>query len=397
MKGKEKIARDLDSVDLNGGIGSILKREREARRLSIREISKETAISPKYVEALENDDFSQFPGETYVIGFLKNYADFLNIDRNSLITLFRQQKIDTSQSPIEELVKSNFFSIFQNSIFSTRSMYRILFIALFTGLGVGLFNYFEIQNISLYWNHWKDTEAYCGGEREVRVSYLPLPGYPPRSETLSVNPPDAMRFSSDGLVLKFCLKGVKVKGVSTPLGIFQMRIDEKSNHRFQVYEGQSYVIDNSIKELEGLKQKLKFTPTVLSDFSARIEVETEKIENVNSVLKVTKVTDETHTESYENSIQVTLEFIKESYMEWVRDGLLYRGRLIPSGEIRTLEAENRLEIKLGNGGGVRITRSGVKPRLAGPISRIVKLEYRRIPDALDAGISTIKEFVEVIQ
>ena len=397
----------------------MLQRERIARKLSIKDVAQETAISPRFIDALEKDDFTLFPGETYIIGFLNNYAEYLNIDSESLITLFRQQKVDASQTPVHELVKRNFFSQYLKFFPSRRAAYWFLLIAVCLTGGLGIVSSFDFRALERHWSHLKNPEAYCGGEREVRVSYLPLPASSPRSETLSTSPPDALRFSSDGLVLKFCLENVKAEGAGMPLGTFNVRIDEKWNYRFQVYERQTYTLSNTMKELRSLKHKIKFTPTILSDFSARIEVETEKIEapkikrtppppqQTAQVQKTQQQQPPQQTahaqetavpsESSQNNIQVTLEFIKESYVEWVRDGRFYRGRLIPMGEVRTFEAEDRLEIKLGNGGGVRISRAGVNPRLAGPASRIVKLEYRRIPDPLDPGISKITEFIKVVQ
>ena len=100
--------------------------------------------------------------------------------------------------------------------------------------------------------------------------------------------------------------------------------------------------------------------------------------------------------AFQDSIQVTLEFVKDSYLEWEKDGQFHRGRFISAGELHTFEAKKRLQIKLGNAGGVRIRREGVKPRIAGPIAKIVILEYRRVPDPLDPGISRIKEGIKVI-
>ena len=386
--------REEEHIEFSSRVGSILQKERNARKLSLKDVSLVTSISVRYLEALENDDFNQFPGETYAIGFLSNYADYLSIDRDRLITLFRQQKVDTSQSPLVELTRPN--SIFSSLHLITILNRRRLFWG-FSSLCLFLAFFFVLRSSDFHavMSSWGSPEAYCGGEREIRVSKLPLAGASPRNETLSLQPPDALRVSAANLVLKFCLAEVKTENLTSPLGIFHMRIDAKQNYRFQILEGQSYVLSNDIKEFAGIGLRVKFTPTVLNDFSARIELETEKPEL--RAEQEQEIEGNSAPAAFQNEIQVSLEFIKDSYMEWVQDGQYHRGRLVPAGKVRTLEAQDRLEIKLGNAGGVRIRRPNLSPRIAGPLARIVKLEYRRIPDALDPSISRIKEFVEIVK
>ena len=70
-------------------VGAYLKEAREAKKLSIKEVARQTNITGKYLEALENEDYSQFPGETYALGFLRNYSEFLNLDTDHLMQLYR--------------------------------------------------------------------------------------------------------------------------------------------------------------------------------------------------------------------------------------------------------------------------------------------------------------------
>ncbi|PKA02527.1 helix-turn-helix domain-containing protein, partial [Leptospira ellisii] len=54
---------------------------------------------------LETEDYSQFPGETFTMGFLKNYGSYLKLDTGQLIHLYRGEKIEESQAPLEELTR----------------------------------------------------------------------------------------------------------------------------------------------------------------------------------------------------------------------------------------------------------------------------------------------------
>ena len=61
-------------------IGNSLKQARVEKNLTLDEISKALHIRIKYLEALEANDFDLLPSRVQVRGFLRLYADFLNID-----------------------------------------------------------------------------------------------------------------------------------------------------------------------------------------------------------------------------------------------------------------------------------------------------------------------------
>ncbi|MCL1912152.1 MAG: helix-turn-helix domain-containing protein [Leptospirales bacterium] len=73
--------------------------------MSIKEVSQDTNISAIYVEALEKENFEIFPGETYLIGFLRSYSDYLKLDPETILTTYKGYKIGESATPLEELTK----------------------------------------------------------------------------------------------------------------------------------------------------------------------------------------------------------------------------------------------------------------------------------------------------
>ena len=87
-------------------LGNKLKTTREAKGLSYDYVSREINISAKYLEALEKEDFSGFPGEPYVLGFLKNYSEYLGLNSEELQSLYRSLKIQEQPIPVEQLLKS---------------------------------------------------------------------------------------------------------------------------------------------------------------------------------------------------------------------------------------------------------------------------------------------------
>jgi hypothetical protein len=61
-------------------IGNSLREARLRQQLDFNEIERRTKIRGKYLRALEDEQFDLLPSQTYVKGFLRNYADVLGLD-----------------------------------------------------------------------------------------------------------------------------------------------------------------------------------------------------------------------------------------------------------------------------------------------------------------------------
>lgn len=61
-------------------IGNTLREARLRRGLDILDCEAETKIRTKYLRAMEEEQFDLMPSATYVRGFLRTYADFLDLD-----------------------------------------------------------------------------------------------------------------------------------------------------------------------------------------------------------------------------------------------------------------------------------------------------------------------------
>lgn len=66
-------------------IGARLKAAREARGLGLGEVADRLKLSLRQLEAIEADNFSALPGATFVRGFVRNYARFLDLDPEPLL------------------------------------------------------------------------------------------------------------------------------------------------------------------------------------------------------------------------------------------------------------------------------------------------------------------------
>lgn len=116
-------------------VGEILKEKREEKKLSIKSVSRSTNISQRFLEAIEKDDYSVIPGETYTIGFIRNYAIFLGLNSNELVKKYRDLIIFEQDVPFELLTKND-------SIKKIKSFILIFFIVIL-GSGIIYVVFFE--------------------------------------------------------------------------------------------------------------------------------------------------------------------------------------------------------------------------------------------------------------
>src|ERR1700756_1879884 len=68
-----------------GNFGERLKRERELREVTLEEITQATRIGPRFLEALENEDWAQLPGGVFNRGFVRSVARYLGLDEEAFL------------------------------------------------------------------------------------------------------------------------------------------------------------------------------------------------------------------------------------------------------------------------------------------------------------------------
>jgi cytoskeleton protein RodZ len=70
-------------------IGQRLKKTREYRHLTLEKAAEATRIRMQYLRALESDDFSAMPSPVQARGFLRNYAQYLDLDLDQMVEELR--------------------------------------------------------------------------------------------------------------------------------------------------------------------------------------------------------------------------------------------------------------------------------------------------------------------
>ncbi|MCH4157019.1 MAG: DUF4115 domain-containing protein [Acidaminococcaceae bacterium] len=70
-------------------IGKTLREAREAKGLTLIQVSDATRISKAYLQAVEEDAYQKIPGEVFVKGVLRGYGNFLGLDGTKLVEQYK--------------------------------------------------------------------------------------------------------------------------------------------------------------------------------------------------------------------------------------------------------------------------------------------------------------------
>jgi hypothetical protein len=83
-------------------IGNSLREARLRQGLEIPRIETDTKIRGKYLRALEEEQFELLPGDTYVKGFLRTYADYLGLDGQLYLDEFNSRFAAVEEIPFAQ-------------------------------------------------------------------------------------------------------------------------------------------------------------------------------------------------------------------------------------------------------------------------------------------------------
>lgn len=132
-------------------LGDYLKRERESKNLPINKVVEDTHILKKFVIAIESDDFASFPGEAYLVGFLRSYSTYLGLDPGDVVRRYERIKLAETPTPMEQLIpkpRKNYGKLF---------LIIVLCLSFIVFIGGG--GFYLVTNISFNSDNGLDNKA----------------------------------------------------------------------------------------------------------------------------------------------------------------------------------------------------------------------------------------------
>ena len=81
-------------------VGQLLRAERQRQALTIKDIEHATSIRALYLTSIEEDNYKVAPGEVYLKGFIRNYANYLGLDGTEFVNMYRASQATTA-APVD--------------------------------------------------------------------------------------------------------------------------------------------------------------------------------------------------------------------------------------------------------------------------------------------------------
>ena len=80
-----------DEVESAQTLGQLLRQERELRGIPLDQIEQATRIRSAQLRAIEDDRLEALPAEAYARGFVRTYAEYLNLNGDDVVAIFNEQ------------------------------------------------------------------------------------------------------------------------------------------------------------------------------------------------------------------------------------------------------------------------------------------------------------------
>lgn len=80
-------------------VGEILRRTRTYYGHTLEEVGSVLRIRPIQLEAIETGNLEQLPGRVYAIGFVRSYSEYLGLDGEKMVMLFKTQSVGGKARP----------------------------------------------------------------------------------------------------------------------------------------------------------------------------------------------------------------------------------------------------------------------------------------------------------
>ncbi|HRQ06238.1 MAG TPA: DUF4115 domain-containing protein [Nitrosomonas halophila] len=136
-------AADVETTNGVANVGRILRQERTRRGLSIGEIARRLRLTEQQVESIEAEDFAKLPSTTFLRGYVRNYANLLQLDNVKQLLAALPQFSPANSHP-NEILAQRFKSI--EPVFNRRNRGRPGLLYTVALLVAGLLVYGLYQN-----------------------------------------------------------------------------------------------------------------------------------------------------------------------------------------------------------------------------------------------------------
>ncbi len=350
-------------------IGEKLRAAREAKKLTVKDVVKDTNISHHYIEALEEEKFDKFPSETYLIGFLRSYAEYLKLDTEKIVQSYKGYKIGESVTPLEELTRPTKSPLIVNAstyIDQYKSVIFIAAIAVAVILVIGGLRAIFKSDIDIAENdsieELKDEyNAQNRGNEIENIRNLQLQN---DKGFILVYKNEAVQFMVDKKEVVFLLRDIKGKSVELEL------LPGNTRQVIELDEPKTVTVEDLPRDVTfTLKGLTENRAKIMVALGERPEATPEEETVIEEPIMEGDNTSVVALNKKNLKIVFVAEFTEKSFIELYLDGVRKMRGFIPGGTRQRWEATEYIQIKIGNAGGMRANING-KPYVFGKSGQV---------------------------
>jgi cytoskeletal protein RodZ len=196
-------------------LGTRLRQAREARGISLRELSDQTRIARRYLEAIEADDYKELPGGIFNRSFIKAYAKAVGFNEAEAVAAYTEVARAQGEAPDELPTSRQSSRIYMDGDTSrspivTALLSLVILAIISLGIYAGL-HYYQRRNNAVSTNA-AATPAQAGAtapSTNPGTNDQTLPAQTPAAPA-SPDPSAAGTSATDGLVVRIKAKGEEV-------------------------------------------------------------------------------------------------------------------------------------------------------------------------------------------
>lgn len=358
VSGTEKLKTPQDEqFSTAAEVGRMFLEERTRRKLTILEVSEELRIRQLYLNCIESGELEQLPGYVYIVGFIKSYANFLELDQGEI---FRQLNLNNNQelaaSPLPQSIP-----VHQQQSPSLKVLFTSLTLLFIFGFSIYILKHVNLAE--------KITSQTPDTSKEITTSTNSISKISPaQSDEQDIKPLESAPPSS-----------------STP-----EIMDEKKAPAST--EKQAEIEATAKTDMTAQKGDVgNASPSSMPDVAQNVESKSSENISKPSDLK-TETTKTIEQPVVDNSDKITIIASKDSWVQVLNTkGENIFVRLMHTGETfdvpATTEENKHYILNTGNGGGIKFRMNGVEtPTLDqdGKVVRGLKLNQAHVKKMLQA-------------
>src|SRR5437762_10164450 len=122
-------------------LGEQLRAQRKRKGITLEQAAADTRIREKFLTALEAGDYPTLPGAVYTRGFLRNYAEYLDLETDELVALFQQERGGAPPEPTPKRTFKPYRPVVHQSLIFRPVVFVPVLIIAFVGLVLGYMYY----------------------------------------------------------------------------------------------------------------------------------------------------------------------------------------------------------------------------------------------------------------